>query len=429
MNRVLFYIVTIVIVAQLGCDTKDNIQPRNEDFFVKMYDGIQAGNQYGADIIETSDGGLLIAGTGGEYPAANAEILLIKTNAKGDIVWKFGASQFFGPNVSSEAKSLIEVQDGYIVGGNIYDGTNRGILLKIGEGPGTGIDTAMIRTLNSTSSAEDYGNTLKKISLGNAGVMVAGETEEGGRLGINGYLSFYSTDLTNIPIPGSTNPIVFFGGAFDDFVTGGYEVVNPAESVGSDASRYLVFGYSQDASNPGNGLEFYCYGFQDDIAAIAPVSSFNPEPGDQIAHNSTRFSDNFFVIGQSESLDTYIAEWKFNGTVSPNWTVRRPATINTGITSIGKGIAIRNLNDITMVSDQIYNPGEQSDIQLAKLSADLRPSNAFDTRNFGTTTSTYTSANIVVLQNGSLVIIGTADLDPIKKILVIKTGPNGEMSF
>ena len=31
--------------------------------------------------------------------------------------------------------------------------------------------------------------------------------------------------------------------------------------------------------------------------------------------------------------------------------------------------------------------------------------------------------------DGSIVIVGTADLEPIKKIVVIKTGPNGEMSF
>jgi hypothetical protein len=54
VNRVLYYIVIVVIMGQFGCDTEDNIQLRNEDFFIKMYNGIQAGNQYGADIIETS---------------------------------------------------------------------------------------------------------------------------------------------------------------------------------------------------------------------------------------------------------------------------------------------------------------------------------------------------------------------------------------
>jgi hypothetical protein len=237
----------------------------------------------------------LIAGTGGEYPASNAEILLIKTNSKGDVIWKFGASQFFGPNIATEAKSLIEVQDGYIVGGNIYDGTNRGVLLKIGEGPGSGIDTVMIRTLNSITESEDYGNTLKKISLGANGVLVTGETEEGAGAGINGYLTFYRSDLVNIPIPTSGKPIEYFGGAFDDFVTGAYEVDNLSESIGSDSSRYLVFGYSEDAPNriPGNGLEFYCRGFLDDFSGSAAVPSYSYKIGDQIAYNITRFSDNF----------------------------------------------------------------------------------------------------------------------------------------
>jgi hypothetical protein len=136
------------------------------------------------------------------------------------------------------------------------------------------------------------------------------------------------------------------------------------------------------------------------------------------------------MIGQSEGQDTYITEWEFKDGTSPNWTVDRQSTIFTGRSSIGKGIGIRNLNDISIASDQIFSPGVHSEVQITKLNTSLRPSNELDPRNFGTTTSTYTSSNIIVLQDdGSLIIVGTADLDPIKKILVIKTGPNGEMSF
>ena len=48
---------------------------------------------------------------------------------------------------------------------------------------------------------------------------------------------------------------------------------------------------------------------------------------------------------------------------------------------------------------------------------------------FGNESSAYSAKDVIVLADGSIVTLGTADLEPIRKIVVIKTGPNGETSF
>ena len=63
MSRGVIVIISLLVIILPGCDTKSNVKPRNEDFFIKYYAGVKAGNQFANDIIATSDGGLLIVGT------------------------------------------------------------------------------------------------------------------------------------------------------------------------------------------------------------------------------------------------------------------------------------------------------------------------------------------------------------------------------
>ena len=80
-----------------------------------------------------------------------------------------------------------------------------------------------------------------------------------------------------------------------------------------------------------------------------------------------------------------------------------------------------------MVGD-INFTNDHSEIAIATIDATRNAKDGWP-KSIGNSSSTYKAADVIVLSDGSIVTLGTADLEPIRKIVVIKSGPNGEMSF
>ncbi len=73
-----------------------------------------AGDEAGG-FLPTSDGGLLFYGTSDSYAADDDDILIVKINSAGSVVWK----KVFHKGTTDDATSTIELSDGYVISGKI----------------------------------------------------------------------------------------------------------------------------------------------------------------------------------------------------------------------------------------------------------------------------------------------------------------------
>ena len=291
MSRALLVIFSILTIGLYSCDTTSNVKPRNEDFFIKFYAGISTGDQFANDIIATTDGGLLIAGTS-ENKDGTKELILIKTDAKGNQEWIYGAGQDL-PGEPSEAKSLVELSDGYVVGGVKDEGSfERSILLKIGFS-GTLINGP---TTIVTADTIPHYNRLSKVTLGQSGdLLVSGITDHpsgSGGTKDNVFIKLFNQDLTPKPAGGGFETL-YVGGDGNDETVGAYEIMDITNNVNSDSIRYLIFGQTDVNGNK----DFYYVGVTRSFSSVD--SKIINAIGEQEANYVTQFNDQYWVVGKS----------------------------------------------------------------------------------------------------------------------------------
>jgi len=435
MNKQIIIIFLIAVVGFWACDTQDSLEPIDDSFFIKLYAGVNEGEQFGNDIIATSDGGLLIAGTSVDNISNTSEILLIKTDARGNELWTFGASD---PNALGElsfsvAASVIESTNtnSYFIGGTVGENSERkSVIIEIN------IDGTFKRLDITDTNIDDPGsfNVLKKISLGLSGILVTGETSvtsASGGGGINGFVRLYD-ETTLVPDTIDTKNIWFFGIEGDDHVAGGYEVSDPGNFIGGQNSRFLIFGSSIDPDN--SKEKFFYQGYNDLFSPNPSIKATQTDllSGNQSASYVTQFNDTYWVIGNLDQKNMFLLGWefKFDDLKGNDWSPIGTGVINTIDIDdkIGKGVAVQADNKYVVVGDIIFTT-DHKEIYLGRTNSN--PSLDLQTwpKTFGTSSSAYSASAVTTLADGSIIIVGTADLQPIKKIIVIKTGPNGEMSF
>ena len=425
MSKVLFTILLIAIAGILSCDTASNIEPLDESFFIKMYAGIGVGDQVGNDIIATSDGGLLIAGTSVNETDNTSEILLIKTDNKGSEEWKYGAALDLGPTSFSVAKSVIELPGSYLVGGTVDSaGVDRSILMEIGLG-GNLLNATLVQT---DSLGTVYSNSLSKLTYNpnGTGILVSGNTYHPhgpDSVNLNGFIRLYDLQLNPIALLGSD--IKYFGVEGDDYVTGAYEITDQ-NLIGDDKTKFMVFGHS-DFRSLGGAKDFYYIGFNE-FYQESPGMQQVLNTGDEVSNYITQENNKFWMVGSSDGTQMFLVGWEFKKVVTDWSPINGSGEIGDKNDSEGKGVAVQADNKYVVVGDVSFSTGNR-EIYLARVGANFSFDSSDWPKTFGTSSSAYSSSAVIALSDGSIVIVGTADLEPIKKIVVIKTGPNGEMSF
>jgi hypothetical protein len=428
MNRVNVIILVMAAAGIWACDTPSNITPINESFFVKLYAGVGEGNQEAIDIIATTDGGLLIAGTSIDETSNTSEIILIKTDERGNEVWTHGASSTFNIIANSEAKSVLELPDGYLIGGTIEVPSlniTRSILIKT-DFNGNFLQSTEIIT--EESGFEHY-NNLSKITRTHSNIVVSGETGHPSTQGLmrNGFIGLYNTSL--LPVPIGLDTIKIFGLELDDFVTGAFEVEDTTTISANGGTRYLAFGNSFDLLT--GDRTFYYVGFRDDYEILKDIGFTRISGGGlQVSNYVARNKDTYWMIGETDQPgpQMFLVGWSHSAG-SNDWNVTGGSNEVGNSTNVeGKGVAVIAENSYVIVGDINFNAGLTSEIHLSKVD-NFRDIRDPWPKTYGTATSTYSASAVTTLADGSIIIVGTADLEPIKKIIVIKTGPNGEMSF
>ena len=316
-----------------------------------------------------------------------------------------------------------------MVGGTVEYGTvRRSVLLNI-DFQGALVDSSFIIT---SDAGGEKANQLSKITLGLSGILISGQTFRlvaGAAGGINGYIGLIDP-ISLTP----TRPLEYFGLNGDDLVTGAYEVSDIVGSIGPQNTRFLVFGSSENA-NTARGFDYYYAGFQEDFTPTTGITDNRIEvDGDQIGNDIAVLNDRFWMIGEtqrSSGPQIFMVGWEFSpntGNISDWDRILGSEEIRTGDEVSGQAIAFQDATNYVIVSNLLINIGIHTEIYLAKVDndRDIKPPWP---KTYGTITSTYEASSITTLQDGSIIILGTADLDPIKKIILIKTGPDGQMSF
>lgn len=129
-----------------------------------------AGQDSGNKAMQTSDGGYIMVGT--TYGANGADILLVKTDKRGNKLWEFS---FGGPD-NEYANSVIETPDGeYILAGYIQSASNyreKGLVIKVKNDGTKGWD----KTIVGPNPTEYTDNAFTSMELTNGGIILAGRT-------------------------------------------------------------------------------------------------------------------------------------------------------------------------------------------------------------------------------------------------------------
>ena len=185
-------------------------------------------NDVGWSVVQTGDGGYAIAGRTDSYGAGGRDFWLIKTNATGTAQWN---QTYGGPN-DDQGVSMVKTSDGgYAIIGYTY---------SFGAG---GHDVWLVKT-NATGTVrwnqtyggpnDDYGRFVVQTTDG--GYMVASFTNSSGGEGYDFWL--FKTDATGMAQWNQT-----YGGTGDDVVRsvvqtgdGGYAIVGVTDSYGSGST-------------------------------------------------------------------------------------------------------------------------------------------------------------------------------------------------
>jgi len=131
-----------------------------------------AGDDYGRSVLQTSDGGYVIGGSTGSYGAGSFDFYLIKTDASGDTLW----TRTYGGSDGDWGSSVALTDDGgYLVTGQTFSfgAGNNDIYLVKTNGLG---DTLWTRTYGGSQ----YDLGASSLQTGDGGYIITGYTESFG---------------------------------------------------------------------------------------------------------------------------------------------------------------------------------------------------------------------------------------------------------
>ena len=230
-------------------DANGNVQ------WAKTYGG--TGNNYAYSVQQTSDGGYIVAGSTRSFIMGNEDVLLIKTDANGNVQW----AKTYGGTGHDVAFSVQQTSDGgYIVAGftgSFGAGSYDFFLIKTDANG----NIIWAKTYGGTSA--DYAHSVQQTSDG--GYIVAGETWS---FGAGGYDIFLiKTDVSGNIIWAKTYGGTYVEQAYSVQQTsdGEYIVVGFTYSFG--AGNQDVFLIKTDAN--GNIIWAKTYGGTDEDAALS----------------------------------------------------------------------------------------------------------------------------------------------------------------
>ena len=400
-----------------GCDTESTVTPRFDKFFVKYYG--ETGDQYGADIKATSDGGFIIVGTTdpdksmdgvGESGAnGDEDIIVIKTDALGNEEW---SRTIDASTRVDEGRSVVEMPNGagFLVGGNYDRGTNTDMVLYH-----LAVDSSILAgpILFDNTADERCG----AITILADGYLVAGNTtfarqEPGPAFDLQ---DFYTIKLDfNLVEDPTWAPNKVVG-------RDGVDVGIQAYADPLDPTQLVTFGYTDQPEKDATvyqGLTFTSFLFR---GSASDGDDYYGDLRDQSANSVYQTNEGFMMTGTVD-----------NGGLPSMYFVRLNGLnpiIETEVFVGGDPIQGRavtqTIDNSALFAGQIIYPTGNRDIFLGRTNFNGVTDWA---RTFGDSGQD-DAAQVIQIADGSILLLGTMNISGQHKIALIKTNSEGEMKL
>ena len=180
----------------------------------------------GNSVLQTSDGGYVIAGWSMSYGAGGSDAYLLRTDASGDTIW----TRTYGGTLNDYSHSIAQTRDGgYVLAGwtNSFGAGNYDVYLIKTDASG---DTVWTRTYGGTS--EDYGIFVAPTA--DSGCVIAGLTSSYGAGGYDIYLIKTDTRGDTVWTKTYGGPLADWGYCIAQTTDGGYIIAGDRDNQ-SDA--------------------------------------------------------------------------------------------------------------------------------------------------------------------------------------------------
>ena len=415
MNRQITYLICICASLLPSCDTEKNIEPRYNSYFVKYYGG--QGSQTGRQVKETSDGGYIIVGTDDHAPQSTGtkDILLVKVDAIGNQQW---IKTYDGlTNADDEGMSVIEVNGGYVVAGNtnVGSGAEKILLTKVDQ---------FGEIISEIELGEaGYSTTCSNISLGLSGILVTGATTKTLTDDLTNNLDIY---YSRVELDLSSHVSKVFGGQREDFGIKAFE---------DNLGQLVIFGNSDNKAAEKDGFlisHIFTTVIEDTILSTGGVNYAGSLGTNEYCYDVTETNFGYAAIGHtfdeaSSKYNLFIAQVAF---IDGSYQNIRAYPILDDNNIEGTGIAASQDGGY-IIAGKITKSGN-TNIYLA-ITDHLGAIKKDNTGTFNVTRTfgdSFDDGDGYVLQgiDGSILLTGTINLESQTKIVLIKTGPNLEMS-
>ncbi|MEM6359268.1 MAG: hypothetical protein AAGA64_01255 [Bacteroidota bacterium] len=407
-----YFLHLLVILVFSGCDTEGNSDPRFEDYFIKYFGG--DGNQTGLELAEYNEGFVLI----GNNTLINGtpRLFVVHTDNIGNEIW---ARTYGGDSEMAAVDVEIDNDNNIIIAADLVknDGLTDIVFFKLGE-EGNKIDSLVYGFPEFDESAADL--TITE----NNDYIITGYTTNVD-IGKSDYDE--TTDFEDILSIRVNSNLQLFQEANWRRVYGFSGLDRGQGLVQKSDGTFLFFGTTDRfppgapvTSNPELNIFVFPAGQDGVVTSVSPFQWLGSAESDETAASITQTSNQGFVLAgtslQSNATSSiYLASLRNDDELIFNATL---GSVNNAITSsviedVNGGFLISGIEIVNNASNiflmKTTNTGVVEWVQSFGGSDDDR------------------SGSIIQLNDGSILMTGTIELESQTKMVLIKTKPNGEL--
>lgn len=414
MGRTINYLITVLLAGfLLTCEFRETPQPRNDQYFLKYYGG--PGDQFGKDLLQTSDGGFLILATtdSSTVPTDNdKDILIIKTDELGSEQWR---QKLGTPEMHDEAISITKIPTGgYAYTSTLYSqegikNTKVTIISETGE------------ELNSRVFGQSFNFEPKLISSYPDGLIVSGTTDS---IKSGSTEPSDVSDMFSFKMDFNLQPDTAWT------VTYGFEAEDRGGAVIHQQQNIFLFVMSTGRKPPFSTEEKSQLNFN-----IFSSRNGTPDSDFAIRYLGTNNSQIATSIDETEAGNVYIAGNSVNTSSNKSGlyfvSINRSNEIQKGPTEVFRDFSVQvsdikvwGEQGITVLGETLTPDQETEDIYLARFAND---GSLVWEHFFGFTENNDIGGSLVELPDGSIAFTGSIHLENQHKICLIKTKSDGSM--
>lgn len=439
-SRIGQFLFLIFLLTVSSCDTKDDFEGAFKNYFIKYYG--EDGKQEGVDMIVNDDGTLLLLGNTISAEGVS-QVLLVKTDSEGNIIWQ---KKVGGVNETAVDIEQTFAANEFVILSNVLTGKNEA----------TGLDLHYVKLSIIDADGNVQLQTTKPGSwddkvndqVGYSVTPISNRYTSGGFM-VTGNSSDTKSVASTLPPPDLSDIIVMFYNANLSDTIWTYSVVNQHVGAGIKVIESETYVPLQNADRP-----FYLFGYSDALTGTIQSSSEDQEYENNLwcvslDENGISSADDF--VGDPVKAEIMGETIKANGsgfisvgtqTSSPtgqkNMVLTTSDVDGTGLKFTSQIVSVKESRSLEAVSvtpsvvggrylilsNEISATGS-TNIWLSKVDIE---GNVIWSVSFGSVTKSDFGGTVQELPDGKIVILGTIELESQNsKMALIKLNSEGEL--